>query len=93
MTRFPEHSYELTEPCTRNLVARMLRYRDYRLEITSYKKDKGLHKVYMFDSWADPMMVQIGEYQDGEEPDWSAIYDAAMAVHLERKANASRYGD
>jgi len=38
-------------------------------------------------------MVQIGEYQEGEEPDWSAIYDAAMAVHRERKANASRYGD
>ncbi len=42
---------------------------------------------------ADPMMVLIGEYQTGETPDWAAMYDAAMAHHLETKANGNRYGD
>jgi hypothetical protein len=90
---FPQFAFELTERCTRGLVSRMLRNRGYRLEITAYKKDKGLHKVYVYDPWADPMMVKIGEYQKGEEPDWEAMYDAAMALHLDRKANGTRYGD
>jgi hypothetical protein len=29
------------------------------------------------------MLFKIGEYRDGEKPDWAAIYDAAMARHLE----------
>lgn len=90
---FPRFASELTEPCTRALLVRMLRNRGYRLEITAYKKDKGLHKVYVFDSWADPMLVQIGIYQKGEEPDWEAMYDAAMALHLDRRLNGTRYGD
>ncbi|WP_198371140.1 hypothetical protein [Roseomonas rosulenta] len=90
---FPELASDLIERCTRELLARMLRQRRYRLEITTYKKDKGLHKVYMYDPWAEPMMIKIGEYYEGDEPDWEAMYDAAMALHLERKANRSRYGE
>jgi hypothetical protein len=90
---FPRFAFELAEPCTRGLVARMLRNRGYRLEITANKKDRGLHTVYMYDPWADPMMVKLGEYWKGNEPDWDTIYDAAMELHLERKADGSRYGD
>lgn len=93
MTRFPEYAFELGEPCTRGLLSRMLRNRGYRLEITSYKKDKGLHKVYMFDPWAEPMLFKIGEYWKGKEPDWHAMYDKAMARHLETKTEGTRYGD
>ena len=82
MVAFPEYAFQFGEPCTRSLVSRMLRNRGYRLEVTSYKKDKGLHKVYMFDAWADPMLFKIGEYRDGEKPDWAAMYDAAMARHV-----------
>lgn len=70
----------------------MLRNRHYKLEETRYKKDKGLVKVYMYDTWADPMFVKIGEYQEGSEPDWSAIYDAAMAWHLQTKREGTRFG-
>lgn len=85
MERFTEYAHQLGEPVTRKLLQTMLRYRHYSLEETRYKKDKGLVKVYMFDSWADPMAFQIGSYQEGEEPDWAAMYDAAMARHLENK--------
>lgn len=82
---FPDYSYQLGEPATRGLVRKMLRNRRYSLEETRYKKDKGLVKVYMVDPWADPMMFQIGEYYEGREPDWDAIYDAAMDRHRENE--------
>ena len=90
---FPEYAFQLGEPCTRGLVSRMLRNRGYKLQITSYKKDKGLRKVYMYDPWADPMLYKIGEYHKDEKPDWAAMYDAAMERHLETKESGSRYGD
>ena len=92
MSRYPDHASELWEPCTRKVVAAMLRNRGYQLHETRYKKDKGLVRVYMFDRWADPMMFLIGEYWDGEEPDWAMIYDAAIDRHLETKAEGTRYG-
>ena len=90
---FPLFAFELAEPCTRELLARMLRNRGYRLEETTYKKDKGTHKVYMHDRWADPMSVKIGEYRKGDEPNWEVMYDAAMALHIERKRGGTRYGE
>jgi hypothetical protein len=90
---YPRFAFELGEPCARRHLAAMLRGRGYRLEETRYKKDRGLVKVYMYDPWADPMLVMIGQYVVGEQPDWSVMYDAAMDIHLERKANGSRYGD
>ena len=88
----PQCAFQLGEPCTRAIVGRMLRNRGYRLEITRYKKDKGLVKVYMLDPWADPMMFKIGEYPEGDEPDWAGMYDAAMERHLETKENGTLYG-
>lgn len=88
-----QYAFQLGEPCTRAVVGRMLRNRGYRLQITRFKKDRGLAKVYMFDRWADPMMFKIGEYQEGEEPDWAAMYDAAMERHLEAKEDGTRYGE
>ena len=92
-SQFPKNAWQLEESCTRTIVSRMLRNRGYRLESTRLKKDKGLVKVYMCDPWADPMMFKIGEFQSGDEPDWGAIYDAAMERHLETKENGTRYGE
>ncbi len=58
---FPQFATQLFEPCIRRLVARMLRNSACKLEITADKKDKGVHKVYVYDAWADPMLVQIGQ--------------------------------
>lgn len=52
-----------------------------------------MHKVYMIDPWADPMMVKLGEYRSGDEVDWSEFYDAAMECHIIRQSERSRYGD
>jgi len=83
---YPRFSFELGEPCARRHLAAMLRGRSYRLHETRYKKDRGLVRVYMYDPWADPMLVLIGEYLAGEHPDWGVMYDAAMEVHLEHSA-------
>ncbi|MBO9352870.1 hypothetical protein GG851_02605 [Bordetella petrii] len=91
--RYPEFAWQLNQPYTRALVTKMLRNRDYLLQITSLKKDKGLRRVYVFDRQADPMLVQVGTFHEGTEPDWEAIYDAAMALHLERKRTGTRYGE
>lgn len=91
--KYPRHACELDEPCSRKVVAAMLRSRRYSLLETRYRKDKGVVKLYMYDSWADPMQVHIGEFCDGQEPDWGAVYDAAMAVHEGRKSARNRYGD
>lgn len=82
---FPEYAFELDEPVTRVTVQKMLRQRNYRLQETRLKKDMGVVKVYMVDPWADPMMFQIGEYHEDEEPDWDLMYDTAMERHLENK--------
>lgn len=93
MRRYPQFAFELGEPCTRRLLGSMLRNRGYKLSETRFKKDKGLVRVYMYDSWADPAMVLIGEYWTDETPDWAVMYDAAMAQHLETKADGTRYGE
>lgn len=90
---FPERACDLLEPCTKGFLGRMLRNRGYKLEVTQYKKDKGLTRVYMYDPWADPALVQIGSYEKGERPDWAAMYDEAMYLHLERKRDGTRYGE
>ena len=81
----------LMGPCTRRIVTKMLRNRGYSLHETAYKKDKGIVKLYMYDRWADPMLFPIGEYMNGFEPNWAAVYDRAMARHLHLKSNKSRY--
>ena len=93
MVKYPRHARDLSSDCDRKTVGSMLANRRYRLEETRYRKDKGLVRVFMFDPWAEPMMVQIGEYQDGDQPDWDAVYDAAMHIHEERKISRNRYGD
>lgn len=93
MTRneFPERSSDLVGPCTRKILQTMLRNRRYELQETALKKDHGIVKLYMLDCWANPMLFLIGEYLRGYEPDWGAVYDRAMARHLETKRNRSRY--
>lgn len=90
---FPRFAADLEQECTRLKVAQMLRNRGYQLHETRYRRDRGLVRVYMADSWADPMLFQIGQYREGEASDWAAVYDAAMARHLHTKANHNRYGD
>jgi hypothetical protein len=89
---YPESAAGLMGPCTRRIVQAMLRNRGWLLQETALKKDHGIVKLYMFDRWADPAMVKIGEHLKGFEPNWAAVYDRAMAHHLDTKHSHSRYG-
>jgi hypothetical protein len=90
---FPEFASQLSAPCTRGTLGKMLRSRQWRLEVSTYTEDQGFTRVFMADRWSDPQHVQIGMYGTDASPDWAAMYDAAMAYHLSRLGNRFRRHD